>query len=88
MQAREQLHHPQTQQKANTTPPQALKQTVGAALFFNQHLQLWVVILLTVLQKVMHQARQLRQQLGIARRFGAQLVPQFFGAHLFEHPLF
>jgi len=82
------LHGNEAAQDSTTHPHQALQHAVGTALFFDELLQLSIAIVLTVLQKVVHQARQFRQELGIARRFGHQLVPQFFGTHLVEHPRF
>ena len=75
MQTHIHLHGNEANQETTTHPHQALQHAVGAALLFDELLQLSTAIVLAVLQKVVHQARQFRQELGIARRLGRQLVP-------------
>ena len=44
-------------------------------------------MLALMLQKQVHQTWQFRDELGVARGFGLELVPQLLGANLLEHPL-
>ncbi len=55
VQTHKHLHDKHTEHKTTAHPRNALQQTVGTALFLNQQLQLGVVIVLAMLQKVMHQ---------------------------------
>ena len=54
MQTHKHLHGNEASQETTTHPHQALQHAVGAALFFDELLQLSAAVVLTVLQKVMH----------------------------------
>jgi hypothetical protein len=83
-----QLHEQQASDKTQASPKQAAQQLVGAALLDQQGLGLRVGHMLALmLQKQVHQTWQFRDELGVARGFGLELVPQLLGANLLEHPL-
>ena len=73
------LQAQQADQKAHADVEQGLQQFVGTALLGQQLLQLLGVVLARLLEVVVQEARQLRQQLGVMRRLGFELFPQFLG---------
>src|SRR5689334_12785988 len=84
--AHQHLHRDQSQYKTYATVDDGLQEPVRSLLSGQQLQQFAAMVGGPIFEKVVHQPRQLRQQLGVARRLGAQLLPQLARADLVAHP--
>ena len=72
--SRDDLHRQQAQREPYAPVEERLEQAVGAALFQQQVAQFAVVLCRALLQVGMQQARQVRQDLGVAGGLVAQFL--------------